>query len=55
MSSVSVRMNNAPISSIRRFAGSPIGTPAASRSRRMNSRLGSGWGALTFTTPSNSS
>jgi hypothetical protein len=55
MSSVSVRMNTAPISSIKRFAGRPIRTPAASRSSRMNSRLGSGFGALTFTTPFNSS
>src|SRR6478609_1797084 len=55
INSVSVRMNSAPISSISRFAGRPIGTPAAWRSSRMNSRLGSGLGAQTFTTPANSS
>ncbi len=40
MSSVSVRMKTAPISSIHLFAGRPKGTPQASRSIRMNSALG---------------
>lgn len=52
ISSVSVRMKIAPISSIHSRAGRPNGTPYASRSWRMNSAFGSGFGDATFTTPS---
>lgn len=55
MSSVSVRMSTAPISSIQFRAGNPNGTPYASRSRRMKSAFGRGLGDATFTMPSTSS
>ena len=48
-SSVSVRRKNAPISSIHRVAGRPTRAPQASRSARMNSALGSGFGAARLT------
>jgi len=51
MSSVSDLIAKAPISSISRFAGRPIRTPAASRSMRMNSSFGIGFGDATLMAP----
>ena len=48
ISSVSVRRNAAPILGIHSRVGRPNGTPQASRSRRMNSAFGSGFGEATF-------
>src|SRR5947199_8380052 len=47
-SSVSVRMKNAPISSIQFVGAIPKGTRSASRIARMNSVYGSGFGEATF-------
>jgi hypothetical protein len=52
MSSVSVRMKTAPISSIHFATGSAIGPPHARRSARMNAAFVSGLGEQTFTIPS---
>jgi len=51
ISSVSVRMASAPISSIQLVAARPKRAPHALRSVRMNSAFGSGCGAATMTGP----
>jgi len=51
ISSVSVRIASAPISSIQFVAARPKRAPHASRSVRMNSAFGSGCGAATLTIP----
>ena len=55
ISSVSVRMNKAPSSSIHVVEERPIRAPHARRSSRMNSAFGRGSGAAMFTAPARSS
>ena len=51
INSLSVRIKNAPISSIHFDAGMPIFVPHARRKSRMNSEFGNGFGEQTFTIP----